>query len=293
MIETIIMLGLISSAVYALLSIGFTLVYGVANVINMSHGAFFMFGAYMFFVFGPFGFFELDPIVALILATIVVGIMGAIIYGLVIHPVVEDAIASIVVTLGAAMILQQIIYIEFGGAHRAVPPFISGSIIILGTPVTYSKITALVVSLALITIIAIFITKAKIGKAMRAVSQDREVAMLMGINTTGLYILTMAMSASLAAIAGIFIASSTTQVAEPHMWLNPLGMAFAIVILGGLGSIKGTVIGAFIVGYAETAVTILIPGGSFLRGAVALTIMVAVLLLRPKGLFGKRIELEE
>jgi len=293
MIENIIILGLISSAVYALLSIGFTLVYGVANVINMAHGVLFMLGAYMFYFFGPLGFFELDLIVALILAIIVVGIAGATIYRLMIHPVVEDALASIVVTLGAAMIVQQIIYIVFGGAHRAVPPFTSGSIIILGVPVTYSKLIALGVSLALIAITAIFIAKAKIGKAMRAVSQDREVAMLMGINTTRLYILTMAMSASLASIAGIFIASSTTQVAEPHMWLHPLGMAFAIVILGGLGSIKGTVIGAFIVGYAETAVTTLIPGGSFLRGAVALAIMVAVLLLRPKGLFGKRIELEE
>ena len=128
---------------------------------------------------------------------------------------------------------------------------------------------------------------------MRAVAQDREMGMLMGINTPRLHMLTMGISALIAALAGILITASTTAMAYPQMWSQPLYMSFAIVILGGLGSIKGTLLGAFIVGFTENIFVFLIPGGSFLQGAVALAIMVLVILFRPKGLFGKRIELEE
>jgi len=302
LIEFLLIYGAIAGAVYALLALGFTLIYGVADVVNMAHGALFMLGAYMFFTFSPAvkdpalvipSPLTVDPVLALILAAIFVGIVGSIIYVLFINPVIKDVLASLVVTVAVAIVIQQIIYVEFGGVHRAVYPFASGSIDILGVTVTYTKLLALGVSMILFALISIFIAKSKIGKAMRATAQDREAAMLMGINTTRLCILTMAISSSLAALAGILIAGSTTQVAYPHMWLTPLAMSFAIVILGGLGSIKGTLLGAFIVGYAESAVDLMIPEGSFLKGAVALAVMVLVLLFRPKGLFGKRIELEE
>jgi len=302
LLETLLLYGAITGAVYALLALGFTLIYGVAEVVNMAHGALFMLGAYMFFAFSlapknpPLGIaspFALEPGLALIAAMIFVGIVGSIIYVLVINPVIKDVLASIVVTVALAIVLQQAVYIEFGGTHRPVLPFVSGSTIILGVTMTYTKLLAFGTSLILFAIIALFMWKAKIGKAMRATAQDREAAMLMGVNTTRICMLTMFISASLAALAGILIAGSTAQPANPQMWLTPLSMSFAIVILGGLGSIKGTFIGAFVVGYAENAVALLIPGGSFLKGAVALATMVAVLLIRPKGLFGKRIELEE
>ncbi|MFB0522258.1 MAG: branched-chain amino acid ABC transporter permease [Candidatus Bathyarchaeia archaeon] len=302
LLETLLLYGAITGAVYALLALGFTLIYGVAEVVNMAHGALFMLGAYMFFTFSlapknpPLWIaspFALEPGLALIAAMIFVGIVGSIIYVLFINPVIKDTLASIVVTVALAIVLQQVIYIEFGGVHRAVFPFASGSTTILGVTMTYTKLIAFGASLILFAIISLLIGKSKIGKAMRATAQDRETAMLMGINTTRICMLTMFISASLAALAGILISGSTSQVATPQMWLTPLSMSFAIVILGGLGSIKGTLIGAFIVGYAENAVALLIPGGSFLKGAVALAIMVSVLLIRPKGLFGKRIELEE
>ena len=295
-IKLITIFGALAGAVYALLALGFTLIYGVADVVNMAHGSFFMLGAYMFFAFGPLGAFQLELLPALILAAIFVGIVGSITYVLTIHPVIEDVLAVLVVTLGVALIFEQLVNIGFervfGRTYLAVPSFLSGYVTFLGVRVTQSWLLVSVVSLVLFAAVLIFITKAKIGRAMRAVAQDREVAMLMGINTTRLYMLTMAISASLAATAGIFITSSTTGTAQPAMWVRPLVLSFAIVILGGLGSIKGTLIGAFIVGYAENAVSIAIPEGSFLRGAVALAIMVLVLLLRPRGIFGKRIELE-
>jgi len=293
MIEEIIILGTITGAVFALLAVGFTLIYGVAGVTNLAHGSFFMLGAYMFSVFGPMGFVQLGIVPALILAVIFVAIVAAILYKLTIGPIIGDEVAVLVVTVCIAMIFQQIMLLTFGPEFFPVPAFAEESTIIWGVSVTYSRIVAAVTSLALFAFLWIFISKTKIGAAMRAISQDREVAMLVGINTERLYMLTMGISASLAAVAGIFIASSTTRVAYSFMWLEPLALSFAIVVLGGLGSVKGTFIGGFIIGYAEMAVAVLAPQGGAIVSVVPFATMVLVLLVRPKGLFGKRVEMEE
>lgn len=292
---TIIIQGAITGAIYGLLALGFTLIYGVTRVVNMAHGALFMLGAYIFFAYGPLGIlgmFRLDPTPALILAAISLGIIGIIIYRLTIHPVIGDVLAAIVVTVGVAMMIQQIVLIVFGPNYQSVSSFVQGQATLGSATVTYSRLLAFAVSLVLFAVVLIFIRITKIGSAMRAVAQDREVAMLMGVNTTTLYMLTMAISTVLAAVAGILIASCTTGAAEPYMWSQPLAISFAIVILGGLGSIKGSLVGAFIVGYAETGVIYFLPEGGYLQGAVALGIMLVILLIRPKGLFGKHIELE-
>ena len=288
MIEDLIIYGFISGAVYSLLALGFTLIYGVADIVNMAHGAFYMLGAYMFYIFAV-KYFSLDPFLAVILAVILIGFIGMIVYRVFIDPVLDDIVAIMVVTLGVALVCQQIIILNFTGSDIAIN-LLSGSVDILGLPVDYHRILAFVVSLVLFAVLWVFIRKSKIGGAMRAVAQDREAAMLMGINTERLYMFTMAISASFAALAGILIAAYTA--ANPQMWTSPLGMSFAIVVLGGLGSIKGSFVGAFIIGYAEKAITIW-TGMAYLEGAASLAVMVAVLLLRPAGLFGKRREIEE
>jgi len=288
----IVIYGAISGGVYALLALGFTLIYGVSRVINLAHGSFFMLGAYMFYVFGAH-LLKLEPILALILATICTGVIGSIVFRLFIHPVLEDEVAVMVVAVCLAFIFQQLMILVFGPANVPVAAFVEGSLVVLGVTLTYTRISAFSVSLVLFASLLIFITKTKIGKAMRAVSQDREVAMLMGINTESLYMLTMALSAMLAAVAGIFISASTTKVAGAWMWFSPLALAFSIVILGGLGSIKGSLVGAFIVGYAEQTVAITVPQGGAIISIVPFVIMVVILILRPKGLFGKRIEMED
>ena len=297
MIDPIIVIiyGAIASGTLALLALGFTLIYGVADVVNMAHGAFFMLGAYSFLALTssttrlPFEPIQLDLRLALILAVIFVGIVGSIVYRLTIHPVKDDMVAALVVTIGVSFIVQHLIAGIFKDYRMSVETFVSGYTRIFGVKVFQSRLLAFLVSLALFAGLWVFITKSKIGTAMRAVAQDREVAMLMGINTERLCMLTMAISSSLAAIAGIL----TSAYVIPQMWMAPLYMSFAIVILGGLGSIKGTLVGAFIIGYTEEIFANLAPEVEFLGGAVALAVMVAVLLLRPKGLFGKRIELEE
>ena len=298
MIEAIIVFGAISSGMLALLALGFTLIYGVAEVVNMAHGAFFMVAAYIFWLltasFGvPFEPIQADPILAVIVAILFVAIVGGVFYRVVIHPVLEDQTAVLVVTVGAAIIIQQLMMIEFGSYRRPVIGIMSGYQTILGVKVPNSQLLAFAVSLVVFAFLWMFIARTKIGTSMRAVAQDREMGMLMRVNTQRLYMLTMGISSLMAAMAGILITASTSGMAYPQMWNEPLYMSFAIVILGGLGSIKGTLLGAFIVGFTENIFVFLVPGGSFLKGAVALAIMVLVIFFRPKGLFGKRIELED
>jgi branched-chain amino acid transport system permease protein len=283
---------MISGGVYALLALGFTLIYGVSGVVNLAHGSFYMLGAYMFYVLGTFAL-ELPPILAVILSVAFVGVMSSVVYRLTIHPVLGDEVGVMVVTVCLALIFQQLMLLIFGPPNVPVAPLVAGSVTIGGLTVTYARILAFVVSLILFATLWVFISKSKIGKAMRAVSQDREVAMLMGINTDRLYMLAMAVSSMLAAVAGIFISGSTSGVAGAWIWMYPLALSFSIVVLGGLGSIKGSLIGGFIIGYAEQTVAIAAPEGGAIISVVPFTVMVLVLLLRPKGLFGKRIEMED
>jgi len=302
MIEEIILFGAIQGGLYALLALGFTLIYGIAGVVNLAHGSFYMLGAYMFFVFQKSGL--LGPvtieasILAIVLAVIFVAFVGSVIYRLIIHPVLGDEVAVMVVTICVALIFQQLILVIFGTSFPPIgwpaDSFLARTYVkILGVNLLYSRIAAFAASLALFGIMLVLIAKTKIGKAMRAVSQDREVAMLMGINTTRLYMLTMGISALLAATAGILITTSTGTGGGAWLWLHPLALSFSIVILGGLGSIKGSLLGGFIIGYAEQTVAFAVPEGGAIVGVVPLAVMAIVLLLRPKGLFGKRIEMEE
>jgi branched-chain amino acid transport system permease protein len=130
----------------------------------------------------------------------------------------------------------------------------------------------------------------RLGLAIRCTAQDREVANLMGMNEARIAMLTMAVSVGLAAFTGAVVVPLT--VLNPHMWMHPLIMMMAVVVLGGMGSLKGSFAGAYILGLAEALVVFLIPLGSYLKGSVALSIMILVLIIRPEGLFGVAFEEE-
>jgi branched-chain amino acid transport system permease protein len=302
MIEEIIIYGTISSCMYALLALGFTLIYGVSGIINLAHGAFFMLGAYIFSIlFDAFSFFVpvefsyLVPILALVIAPILSGIIASIFYRVMLHQIVGDQLAIMIVSIGGSIIFQQMIYLILGPTSATtlhVPHIALGTIRLWNIQITNDMVLGAVVSLVLFLSLWLFISKTKIGKAMKALSQDVEAAMLMGISKERMYMLTAAISAGLAGIAGAVISASKGNVSA-FSWLEPLAISFAIVILGGLGSIKGTLIGGFIFGYAYFTVTFMIPEGGTLVSSVPLIILIIVLILRPKGLFGKRIEMED
>jgi len=136
----------------------------------------------------------------------------------------------------------------------------------------------------------LFLFKTRIGLAIRCTAQDREVANLMGINVNREIMVALGISVGMAAVAGAIVAP--LSVIDPHMWLHPLIMMLAIVVLGGLGSIRGSFIASYILGFAEAIVVFVVPMGAFLKGSVALSIMILVLLIRPEGLFGVAFEEE-
>jgi branched-chain amino acid transport system permease protein len=289
----IIIDGLIRGGSYSLIALGLTLLYGVARIVNMSHGSLFMLSVYIYYAFSTPLILGLNPWLALIMAILFMGVFGAIMHRLAVHPILGDDVAIMVVTITIAVAIQALVIMFFGGETIGlISPIESSYFEFLGVTVSWLSVMTLILSLSLFALIALFISKTKIGKAMQALSQDREAAMLMGINTNRLYILTMILSVILASIAG-FIYCIPYRMVYPGVWLNAIISAFAIVIVGGLGSIKGSLIGSFVIGYAEIIVRELHTEGGAIVPLAPLSVMIAVLIIRPKGLFGKRVEMED
>ncbi len=290
MIEGIIITGLISGGVYALLAVGFSLIFGAARIINLAHTAFYMLAAYLIYTFASL--LGLNLPLSIVLSIAAVTIIGVLTYKLVIDRVRGHETTALIATLALAIIIQEIMLLPwtFGGHFLRVPDLVSGYTTILGIRVTFQYI--LTFGMVLIVLLGTWalLMKTKLGIAIRSTAQDREVANLMGINVARTGMITMAISVALAAVAGALVAP--LAILSPHMWMNPLVMIMAIIVLGGLGSVKGSLVGAFILGFAETLVVFLAPSGSFLKGAVALAIMLAVILIRPEGLFGVAFEEE-
>jgi branched-chain amino acid transport system permease protein len=280
--ENILIYGLVSSGVYALLAVGFSLIFGVARIANLSHTAFYMLAAYL--IYSLTSSLGLNLYVAIILAIVIVTAVGIISYRLLIARVRQHEATTLIVTIAMAVIIQEAILKGFGGQPRGVSKLISGSTEIFGVSVLNQQFLTLGVVILMLLGTWIFLMKTKTGVAIRSTAQDREVANLMGINVSRMEMLTMAISVGLAAIAGALVAP--LFVLTPGMWTHPLVMILAAVVLGGLGSIKGSLIGALILGFAENMVVFLAPSGAYLKTSVALAIMLVVILIKPEGLFG-------
>jgi branched-chain amino acid transport system permease protein len=288
MAENIIIYGLVSSGVYALLAVGFSLIFGVARIVNLAHTAFYMLAAYLIYSLTIAA--GLNIYFSIAIAILAVAVAGTISYRLVIARVRQHEATTLIVTIALAVIIQEAILKGFGGNPRSVPKLISGSTQIFGVGVLNQQLLTLGIVLLLIFVIWLFLMKTKSGVAIRSTAQDREAANLMGINVPRIETLTMAISVGLAAIAGALVAP--LFVLTPGMWTHPLVMVLAIVVLGGLGSLQGSLIGAVILGFSENLVVFLAPSGAFLKTSVALTIMLIVILIRPEGLFGVKFEEE-
>ena len=211
-------------------------------------------------------------------------------YKLVIEPVREYHAAVLIATIALALIFQESLLIVFGGHFRGSPILIEGFLDVAGVRVTYQQLLTIVVVAVVLLGIWFLLNRTRLGLAIRATANDLEVANLMGMNVGRIAMYTVAISVALASIAGVVVAP--LFVVDPLMWLPPLVTILAIVVLGGLGSLKGSLIGAFIIAYVEAITVFTVPAGSFLKGAVALSIMVIVLLIRPEGLFGVAFEEE-
>ncbi len=278
----ILVLGAIWGALYALIAVGFTLIFGVANIINLSHGSFYMLGAYLAYTFTVV--LGINIPVSMVLAVLCTALIGMLLDRYAIRPMRERHVYVLIITLAVAYFFQELIYAIYGPHGKPVKSFVDGAMVLGGVQVTYQKALAFFVSGAMVALLLVFIKKTKTGKSISAVAQNQDAAILMGIQPERVYLITMAISAGLAAIAGVLI--SPILEAEPTMWTFVLFKAFAAVILGGLGSIAGAIISAMLLGYAETIVSLLISVNY--PDLVYLVAIILVLLLRPRGLMGKR-----
>lgn len=278
----ILIYGAVTSAIYAMLAVGFTLIFGVARVLNLAHGSFYALGAY--------GTYVLTSIVGLplwlaaLLAIAAVSLFGVIVEKVLIRPLRYSQLGVLMITLAVSLVVEQSLFLIFGSEYRNVPAFIDTKVSIGGVDVAGQRLLTLVVAVVAIGALYLFIQRTRLGSAILAISQDAEAAKYMGIPSDRIFSLVMAISAALAALAGV-LAGPFLSV-QPSMHLLPIVKAFAIVIVGGLGSIPGSILAALMLGYAETLVAYLISTSWTEIVSVLATLL--TLVLRPAGIFGKR-----
>jgi branched-chain amino acid transport system permease protein len=284
----ILVSSLLISALYALISIGFTLVFGVARVFNLAHGAFIMVGAYAAYIAN--GLFGWDIYLAAAVAVAFTALFAALIYWGFIRYFIFHPVVTVMATLAFSLLLEQLLLVipALGPSPRNLDPFLEGAALLWGAQVPKDRLLGFLVSWACCLALFFFIRRSKAGKAILATAQDRTGAALVGIEPERVYLLTFMISGALAAVAGIFFISWTSLV--PSIWREPMIISFAIAILGGLGSIPGSLAAAYLVGFLETW-TIYTPAlGPSWVGLPSLILLLTVLMLRPRGLFGGRAE---
>ena len=273
--------ALILGGLYALLSLGFSLIVGVARIMNFAHGALYMLAAYIIWSGLSFGLGL--SIVSSLFFTVLIGLV---IYKLLIGPLREKGIEAALVTFAAALIFQELVKLIWGPDYKSIPSVVSGYVTILGVRVVNQKILALAVAIVLVSVLFLFIKQTKTGKATRAVAQNLEVARLVGINVSRVLMVSMGISVLLAGLAAVFFAP--LSVVSPVDW-TVLFQFFPVVVLGGLGSLKGSLVASFFIAFIEKIVEFTI-GGGYLVQTVTFVIMIVILFVRPAGLFGKSME---
>lgn len=275
--------AILISGLYALLAAGFTMLYSVGRVLNLTYGTNIMISAYIYWiVVQQLGF---PTGVGFIVAILVsVGISLAT-YRSIVRRYLFNPTAVFVATLILAILMQSVMVLLIGDQPLNVVPVITGTILIADITVSKNILLAMILSWLVIGGLLAFVTRTHMGRAIRAISMDRKGALVSGIDLERVSLLTWVWSGALAGVAGVFFGTFTHI--TPYMWLFPLVMSFAMVIIGGVGSIPGSLLAAYIIGFAETGTTMMIDES--LRGVVAFATMIVVIVTRPQGFFGRQL----
>lgn len=270
---------------YTLMAIGFSLSFGVTRIINFAHGEFIMLGAYgSFWIFKIWG---VDPLIAMP-AIIVLGFAtGWLVFNSLIKRVLAAPnINQILLTFGIGLVIQHVAVILWSGNSRSTTPEYALQALTLGEVfIPYGRLIGCIVAVALVALLIAWLKIAEGGRAVRAVAQDEDAATLMGINVKAIYALSFAISSALGVATGVVVSFIITV--TPFMGFPMLVKAVAIVIVGGLGSIFGMALGAFILAFTETAFAYYVPEGSGWSEGVAFVLIMVILIIRPHGLRGQ------
>lgn len=273
---------LLLGALYSLVAIGFTLIFGVGGVLNLAHGASITLGAYAAYYVTEAG---LSIWVGAIAAFVVPALFSYGLYRGMIKRIAAHPITVLILTLVAGLVIEQVFLVIEGTQPLAIPALVGGQSQVLSRGVENNRIAAFVLSWLIIGALFYFVTRTKQGKAILAISMSHKGAALVGIDADNVYAYTWLIAGALAGIAGLFLASFLT--ANPLMGRNPLLLSFAIVVLGGLGSIRGSVLGAYLIALMDQVTVTMI--STRLSGVAALVVLVVVLIVRPEGLFGREL----
>ena len=279
--------GLILGSVYALLALGYTMVYGIIKLINFAHGDIYMMGAFIGYYL--INTYHMNFFLALVLTMVITAILGVVIEFLAYRPLRNSTrIAALITAIGVSFFLEYVMVYFVGAEARAFPQAINTVKYTFGPiSVTNIQIIILCVSVFLMIALQFIVKQTKMGKAMRAVSVDSDAAQLMGINVNSTLSFTFAIGSALAGAAGVLIGLYYNTM-NPLMGMTPGIKAFVAAVLGGIGIIPGAALGGFIIGLLETFSTAI--GLSSYKDAIVYAILIIILLVRPAGLLGKNVK---
>lgn len=279
--------GISLGSVYAIIALGYTMVYGIAKMLNFAHGDIIMIGGYVSFV--AVSSLGLNPWIAMVIAMAVCTLLGVLIERFAYKPLRQaTSLAVLITAIGVSYLLQNAALLIWGANPKVYTPIISGTLNLFGGKLSVSYISLLTVAACIIIMIAltVFTSKSKLGKAMRACSEDKGAALLMGINVNRTISLTFAIGSALAAIAGVLLCSSYPTL-MPTTGSMPGIKAFTAAVFGGIGSIPGAFIGGILLGVIEALAKAYI--STQLSNSIVFAVLIIVLLVRPVGLLGKKI----
>lgn len=280
--------GIMGSLIIILIASGLCLIFGIMHIVNFAHGEFFMlggFGAWLFFdqkllpLIGPQA---IRYIIAILLSMIMVGFLGVIVERLIFRRFRENLPRVIISSFGLMLILQATALVSFGVTDKAFGSPFSGQFVLAMISISSERLAAIICGAVFISGLYFFLLKTRYGKAMRAVSQDPEAAAAQGINISLVFSLAMGIGCALAAAGGALV--GPIYYVNPYMGVTPVMKAFVVIILGGLGSLPGAVLGGFIIGMTESFITTY--AGAHLAMLVIFLILIAILLVKPTGIFG-------
>lgn len=276
--------GLSAGGTYAIIALGYTMVYGIAKMLNFAHGDIIMAGGYVMFVtLNLLG----HPLIAIAAAVIFCVILGITIERFAYKPLRgASPLAVLITAIGVSSLLQSLAQIAFGSDPKMpVKLQISGSVDLGVFKIDYSTILTLAVTVAVMAFLTLFINKSKTGRAMVAVSEDRDAALLMGINTNAIIAITFAIGSALAAVAGYLMLCKSPSLSNT-LGSMPGIKAFTAAVIGGIGSIPGAMVGGILLGIVES-ISYSIPQLAPFTEAVEFSILIVVLLVKPSGILGK------
>ena len=277
--------GISLGSVYAIIALGYTMVYGIAKMLNFAHGDVIMVGGYISFC--AISYLNLPGWLSLLLAVLVCTVLGVVIEGLAYKPLRQaTSLAVLITAIGVSYFLQNSALLIWGAAPKVYPPLISGTLKLFDGQLSISYVSLLTMAACIVIMVVLttFTSKSKMCKAMRACSEDKGAAQLMGINVNRTISLTFAIGSGLAAIAGVLLCSSYPTL-MPTTGSMPGIKAFTAAVFGGIGSIPGACLGGILLGIIEALAKAYL--STQLSNSIVFAVLIVVLLVRPAGLLGK------